>query len=255
MCNNQHKNMTAMLNNFKVKPDCDFIRLSTWVNYRALDSLKVSPLTLMDLCEKVKNDKHLKKGHCTTPYTKKLRRMWDNINPADRSVISYGADVKHGDKRLSNFWCQEVKHNPTYDEIQRLQRVIEGSVEATFKICGVSHQVLVYLHSLPNLKPYKATLDLEGYIGDSVDLESPNCWADYTCSISDKSLLPKMVELLMIAEGNITHLYVYNLYTGTWITYIIDWKNPESMRLKRKCEDYYHQMLELRNKQEWENKI
>lgn len=255
MYKNKHKNMTAMLNNFKVKEGCDFVRLSTWVDWKNLNLMKISPLPLMSLCEAVKNDKHLKTGHYTHPETAKLRRMWDNINPADRSSTSWGADVNGGNKRLKYFWCQEPKTSDTHKEIQRLQRLIEGSVEATFKICGVFHQVPVYLHSLPNKNPYKATLDVEGYIGEGYDLQSPNTWGDYTCSVNDREVLPKMVELLMTAERNITHLFVYNLYTGTLLTYIIDWKNPESLRLKRKCEDYYHQMLELRNKQEWDNKI
>ena len=250
----EKKNMTAMLNNFKVKPGCNFVRLSSWVNYRDLDSLKVSPLPLMSLCEAIKSDKHLKTFHYTTPETDKLRRMWDNINPADRSATSWGADVEGGNKRLTYFWQQEPKTSDTHKEIQRLLKLTQGSVEATFKICGVSHQVHVCLHSLPNKNPYKATHDVVGYIGDGDEWEIPNTWGDYTCSVSDKSLLPKMVELLMTAERNITNLFVYNSYTGTLITYFIDWNNPETMKLKRKCEDYYHQMLELRNKQEWENK-
>lgn len=238
--------MNAMLNDFKVNPKFDYARLSKEVNHPHY------PRELALIEQELMNDPNLRFISAPTPFTEKLHRAWLGFK-GDKGKVSYYWDVLKGGGSLhqADEGCAEFNQANYFKitpDVKNIWGLLDKSlpfIEATFNLSAMKFQVEYYKYSLDKRSPYKTNID---FIACKDNMG--NYYGDFTNSFTKTNLVPKMVELLMLAGNVADGLIVYNFVLG--VGYFYDGRNEKLLKM---CEDLYHKIMLLRDKQEWDNKI
>ena len=242
---NQQKRK-SMLNKFQVEPNFNYVRISNIV-----DSTSPFANDLWEIQQELLADGNLKCFTIPSEPQQKLHRMWVNFK-GDKSKVSYywdnlkaGHNLHNADKGCATFGQGTLKITPDVKEMWRLMNSELPFLEATLHLGWMKFQVEYSMYSLPNLNPYTTNIDFV-CCKDGWD----NWYGDFTNSAYDTNLIPKMIELLMLAGNVADGLITYNLVLGKG--YIYQGHNP---RLLAMCKELYKKFINLRNQQEINHRL